>query len=82
MIYLIQYHREPGRLLSFEAFPASDRQGAEEARLRMETRNLMLKKSYEVVLIEAKNEGELRKTHRRYFETLEQLINHSPAIVR
>ena len=82
MIYLIQYDRSQGQLLSLEAFSAAGKQLAAEARLRMETLNLALNQAYEVVLIEAKNEDELRKTHRRYFETLDQLINGSPAAVR
>jgi len=30
---------------------------------------------YEVVLLEAENEDALRRTHRRYFENLRQILN-------
>ena len=82
MIYLIQYDRAHGQLLRLQAFTAQEKGVAEEARLRMETLDLAQNQGYEVVLIEAKNQDELRTTHRRYFETLEQLINDLPVAVR
>lgn len=82
MIYLIQYDRAQGQLLCLQAFTAQEKDVAEEARLRMETLDLAQNQGYEVVLIEAKNQDELRTTHRRYFETLDQLINDLPAAVR
>lgn len=82
MIYLIQYDRAQGQLLRLQAFTAQEKDVAEEARLRMETLDLAQNQGYEVVLIEAKNQDELRTTHRRYFETLDQLINDLPAAVR
>jgi hypothetical protein len=74
MIYLIQYDRKQGQLVSLDAFPAQSKQGAEEARLRMELPLLGHHDTFEVVLLEAKNEEELRKTHRRYFERLDQMM--------
>lgn len=44
--------------------------------------DLTLQKAHEVVLIEVSKEGKLHTTHRRYFETLKQLINALPAGVR
>ena len=82
MIYLIQYDRKQGQLVRVDAFPAESKQGAEEARLRMELQLLGSHVSREVVLLEAKNEEELRKTHRRYFERLDQLLTESPATVQ
>jgi hypothetical protein len=74
MIYLVQYNRKQGQLVSLDAFPAQSKQGAEEARLRMELQLLGHHDTVEVVLLEARNKRELRKTHRRYFERLDQLM--------
>jgi thioesterase domain-containing protein len=81
MIYLIQYDRKQGQLVSLDSFPAQSKQSAEEARLRMELPLVGNHDTYEVVLLEAKNEQELRKTHRRYFERLDQLLADSTAAV-
>jgi hypothetical protein len=74
MIYLIQYDRGAGKLIELEEFPASDKQRAEEARLNMELLLLRSNIFHEVVLLEATNQEELRKTHRRYFERLDQFM--------
>jgi hypothetical protein len=74
MIYLVQYDRSSAKLVKLQEFPASERVAAEEARLCIEVDLLSSKTTYEVVLLEASNKEELRKTHRRYFERLEQLL--------
>lgn len=73
MIFLIEYDRKAGQLLALEAFEPSAQADAEEKRLEIELENLKNKIIYEVVLLEAPSESELRRTHRRYFENLEQL---------
>jgi hypothetical protein len=79
MIYLIEYDRESGKLLRLEEFLSTDRRQAEEKRLRVELDLLRTGFSREVVLLEASSQYELRKTHRRYFERLDQLLTPAPA---
>lgn len=79
MIYLIQYDRSLGQIVRLESFPADSKDRAEETRLCVELELLSRKISHEVVLLEASNEDELRKTHRRYFERLDQLMTESTA---
>jgi hypothetical protein len=73
MIFLIEYDRRRGRLVSLRSFDESKRLGAENARLDLELRLNKLGIKREVVLLEAVNEDALRRTHRRYFETLAEL---------
>lgn len=75
MIFLIEYNRREGRLVTFERFDDVQRRDAEKLRLEIE---LDLNRSgieHEVVLMEASSEEALRRTHRRYFETLSQLAS-------
>jgi hypothetical protein len=74
MIYLIQYDRVAGALVQFREFAANNLAGAEDARLSLELSLLEKKVPHEVVLLDASSEHELRKTHRRYFESLEQML--------
>ena len=74
MIYLIQYNRKSGTLVGLTEYPPDQRRDAEKTRLNVELDLLDKKISHEVVLLEASSEIELRKTHRRYFEKLEQLL--------
>jgi hypothetical protein len=79
VIYLIEYDRESGSLLRLMAFSPADRRRAEEERLKVELDLLKNRIAREVVLLEASNEEELRKTHRRYFERLDELLTTSAA---
>lgn len=77
MIFLIQYNRERGRIVSFESFD-TDRRRAEKERLRLEL-ELSMKGIYdEVVLLDAASEEAVRRTHRRYFEDLRELTSRTP----
>ncbi len=78
MIFLIEYDRIHGRIVSFKSFRDSERQKADDSRLEMELELNRLRKEREVVLLEATTEADLRRTHRRYFEDLAELVN-SPA---
>ena len=73
MIFLIQYEPASGRLIRLQRFDDADRESADESRFALELENARTASSVEVVLLEAESEEALRKTHRRYFETLEQL---------
>lgn len=75
MIFLIEYDRAKGHIVKFVQFSDSDRAKAEESRLDLE---LSLKSKgieHEVVLLDAMTEEALRQTHRRYFESLDDLAN-------
>lgn len=74
MIFLIQYDRRAGTIRSLEVFEDVDRQLAESTRLEMELSEVPLNGESEIVLLEAKSEADLRKTHRRYFESAQDLV--------
>lgn len=67
MIYLIDYDWKRGRLVGMKCFDETDRQAAQEARLRLELELLDDKQEREVVLLQAESEAALRLTHQRYF---------------
>lgn len=77
MIFLIEYDRESGKLITFRSFDEADQTAADRARLEMELDLLRSGVEREVVILEAPNEGALRRTHRRYFEDLEELAKVS-----
>jgi len=73
MLFLIEYDRSGGQLVSLQKFDEANRRVAEETRLELELRLNRTAEGHEVVLLEASTEDDLRQTHRRYFETLTQL---------
>ncbi len=74
MIFLIEYNRKIGQIVTFNTFNDSERRKAEDARLQMELELNRLAVEHEVVLLEAATEATLRRTHRRYFESLSELL--------
>ena len=74
MLFLIEYDRNRGEIITFEKFGDSERPTAEEARLKKELELNHLGVEREVVLMEAATEEALRRTHRRYFEDLAELV--------
>jgi hypothetical protein len=74
MIFLIEYNRREGQIVTFRTFDDSLRREAEDARLKVELDLNRKGVGHEVVLLEATTEDELRRTHRRYFEDLRQLL--------
>ena len=74
MIFLVEYNRAKGELVSFREFPESSRSLAEEALLDLEIALNRSSVEHEVVILEAPNKTALLKTHRRYFDTLKQMI--------
>jgi len=73
MIFLIEYKRLAGRIVTFKTFDQSERTRAENMRLDLELDLNRKKIDHEVVLLEAADENAVRKTHRRYFEDLSQI---------
>ena len=74
MLFLIEYNRLQGQLVNLKAFDDVDRKTAEESRLMLEIVLHRQKIDHEVVLLEAEDENALRRTHRRYFEDLTELV--------
>lgn len=77
MVFLIEYDRNRGRLVSFRRFDQSERLKAEDARLELELKLNRLGVKHEVVILHAASEEAVRRTHRRYFEDLADLVKVS-----
>ena len=77
MIFLIEYHRAAGKVVTLSRFASSDRAKAERARLDLELRLLGQPVDHEVVLLEAESDQALRRTHRRYFDDLRGLAEEA-----
>lgn len=73
MIFLIEYNRPEGRIVSFKRFKDSKRLKAENSRLDLELSLNRRGMNHEVVLLEAASEDAMRRTHRRYFEDARQI---------
>lgn len=74
MIFLIEYKRSLGRIVTLEEFQDSERAEAEKIRLDIELSLSRKAVDHEVVLLQAANEAALRRTHRRYFENPQELV--------
>ncbi|MFN2454077.1 MAG: hypothetical protein ABR577_07630 [Pyrinomonadaceae bacterium] len=74
MLFLIEYNRKIGQIVTFKTFDGSERRKAEDSRLQMELELNRLAVEHEVVLLEAATEEALRRTHQRYFENLSELV--------
>jgi hypothetical protein len=73
MIFLIEYDRTQGELLSIKAFQDADRDFVENERLGRELTLHQKGIKREIVLLQAANEDALKETHRRYFEDIATL---------
>jgi type IV secretory pathway protease TraF len=72
MIFMIEYDRPTRRTLLFKTFDDSDLPKARQGRLQIELdlnrRGLLMQ--HEILLLHARDEQSLRRTHSRYFENL------------
>lgn len=75
MLFLIEYKRSEGRIVTFKTFADSERSNAERSRLEIELELNRRKVDHEVVLLDAADELALRRTHRRYFEDAVQIAS-------
>jgi hypothetical protein len=78
MIFLIEYGRSRGEIVTLKPFLDSERRVAEDARLEMEVGLNRDEVDREAVILEAESEEASRRTHRRYFENLSELASPSP----
>lgn len=74
MLFLIEYDRKRGQIVTFQSFDHSDRQKAQDSQLEMELDLHRCGVEHEVVLLDADTEEALRRTHRRYFQDLADLV--------
>lgn len=77
MLFLIEYDRGKGEVVTIKSFADAERRYAETARLEMELALNRLGTDHEVVLLQAMDESALRRTHRRYFESIDDLAKAS-----
>lgn len=78
MFFLIEYDRKRGQIVTFQKFDNSDRQNAQDSRLEMELDLNRRGIEHEVVILDAASEEAVRRTHRRYFEDLAELVKLPP----
>ena len=74
MVFLIRFDPPNQKLVLFECFEDGQLAEAQKERLRLELDLLAQGIRDEVVILEAAGEDVIRRTHRRYFETLEQIL--------
>ena len=77
MLFLVEYDRSLGSVAQITVYEDSERELAENDRLQLELKLHSQGIEKEVVLLEASSEDALRRTHRRYFENLEELAKSS-----
>jgi hypothetical protein len=77
MIFLIEYSRPEGIIVTRRVFEDREREKAANARLEIELDLNQRRVDHEVVLLEAESEEALRRTHRRYFEDPSQILRSS-----
>lgn len=73
MLFLLEYNRTEGRLVTFRTFKESEQLEAEQVRLDIELNLNRRGVDHEVVILDAESEAALRRTHRRYFLTLDEI---------
>lgn len=79
MIFLIEYDRPEGQIVTFTTFKDSERLDAEKSRLDLELYLNLRGVDHEVVTLEAESEEALHRTHRRYFEDARQIATSAGA---
>ena len=74
MIFLIEYNKKEGKIITLRSYESKERRRAEKDKLKIELSQLKNGLNDEIVLLEAKDQDAIRVTHRRYFENLADLI--------
>jgi len=77
MLFLIEYDRREGKIVSLREYEDDDRLTAESDRLALELDLRNIGEEHEVVLLQAASQKALRRTHARYFEDLSELVRVS-----
>jgi hypothetical protein len=74
MVFLIEYNRSEGVLVTFRTFEDAQRQQARDLCFQLELDLNRRGVAHEVVLLEADSEAAIRRTHGRYFYGLRELL--------
>jgi predicted dinucleotide-utilizing enzyme len=74
VIFLIEYDRLRGEIVTMSTHADDQRAQVDEARLRTELRLRREASRREVVVLEAASEEALRRTHARYFKSAQALV--------
>ncbi len=82
MIFLIEYNRPRGQIVTFKTFNDRERAIAQNLRLKIELDLNRRRVNHEVVLLEAMSEKALRLTHRRYFEDPREIVKSTSGGVK
>lgn len=77
MLFLIEYDRGEGKIVSLREYGDSDRLTAESDRLHLELDLRSVGEEHEVVLLQAASQEALRRTHARYFDEISDLVKAS-----
>ena len=77
MLFLIEYDRTLGKIVSLKEYEDSDRLLAASDRLHLELHLRSAGEEHEVVLLQAASQEALRRTHARYFEDISDLVKAS-----
>ncbi len=77
MLFLIEYDRQTGKIVTLREYSDSDRLVAESDRLDLEVDLHNVEREHEVVLLQAASQEALRRTHARYFEDISDLVKAS-----
>ena len=77
MLFLLEYDREKGIVISLGRFGESDAAAANSARLDREIELNRRGIKHEIVLLDAASDEDLRRTHRRYFAGIVELTSAS-----
>lgn len=77
MLFLLEYDREKGVVISLGRFRDADAAAANSARLDREIELNRRGVRHEIVLLDAASDEDLRRTHRRYFAGIVELTSAS-----
>jgi hypothetical protein len=75
MLFLIEYSRSQGKLVTINQYPVEQRADAENRRLELELNLNRKSTNHEVVLLEAPSQEALLKTHSRYFRSVREILD-------
>ena len=82
MIVLIEYNPPKGEIVTIRVFDEAERVAADNARLEIELDLHRRKIDHEVVLLEASSQAALRRTHRRYFEDVDEILRSASRLIK
>ena len=66
MLFLIHYDRKASKVLNFREYQDGERQRAQQDRFAMEMQHNLRTGDHEIVLLEAADKAQLRKSHPKY----------------